>query len=291
MNPTNASRITNAGSPDFDPDALKASLDLATPVNKDAGTADQLKRRVVKPINLMGGFLEFNIDFTNDAAALLIGKRLEENCFGVVYAIQGSNPAGMLRVQFEPNGGTFATLAPGARMRIPQGASSVTLTSVTGGPASGTARVVLLRTPNIDYTEVLTSAGGGSGVTPGGSGATGLGPGGATTQAVGVTTNVPTAATDGVSLTGVSGLRVNVFQNGTNTVTGGTVVWWYYNPITARWSEGQTQQVLAPLIGRTEVVGDDLQSFVPYGRAFPELRNFTVSAGTTVTALVQTWSK
>lgn len=91
------------------------------------------------------------------------------------------------------------------------------------------------------------------------------------------TANIPSLATDGVSLAGGKGVRAVVSAPSGATISTGTLVWWLYDDATGRWAESSAQP--AVVTGRRDMAVPDEFVLVGRGRAFLEVRSATHSAG------------
>ncbi len=178
-------------------------------------------------------------------------------------------------------GGSWSAMAPGQwftghfdSVQIRRSSNSVT---------SGTARILIVRDPRVGVGQFPdTSASGGLG---GGA----VGPAGAGTQtAASAAGNIPTAATDGVSLEGVSGVRVILSAAAAQTLSGaGTVRLWLYDSTLARWVRGRIDYSVDIGTVRDIVFPDEVVR-VPRGRIYAEAISVTVSGGA-LTVTIQTW--
>ena len=99
----------------------------------------------------------------------------------------------------------------------------------------------------------------------------------------------PSAATEGMVLDNVYGLRVTVCAEATRTLTGGTLNVWLYDNATALWTLNPS---LAMIVTSNSVrcqTFPDRFVTVPYGRVLIQTSSVTVSAGTTVVVEVQAY--
>lgn len=237
-------------------DAMEVEKRAAVPVRQEA--------KATKSINTRGGFREFIVDLADARFTAGVPIVLEGQLFGLIYLVAGSDSTGRISAGFDAGGSVL--LQPGSR--IDAKASRVTLTRDVTSAASGTARFVILQEPDVRFEELVTGQSG-EGVQR-----TQLTAG---QTAVGVTTNLPTAATDGVDVTDANGIRCIVSADLGQTITGGTVVWWVFDATLGRWAESPVQETLPT--GRRDVATSDSAVGARTGRAFPELRSVTVSGG------------
>ncbi len=118
-----------------------------------------------------------------------------------------------------------------------------------------------------------------------------LGPGDTSTQTVNSAAgNVPTSATDGLSLRGVCGLRATVSAESGQTLSGaGTIKFWYYDTTlaTPRWMLNQDLSVNVTSTKRDAVL-QDYSVLVGYGRVYLEAVSVTASGGTTLVVRLET---
>lgn len=240
----------------------------------------------VKPFNQRGGHEPFNLDLSD--ARFTSPGYIEYPATGqaLVYSIQGSTPGGVLDFDFD-GGGQELFCIPGAKLIGPF--SRVIIKRNPASITSGSVYLRIINQPDVDYTELARLTPGGVLGNPSGAG---VGPAGATTQAYNVTTNIPSLATDGLSLQGVSGVRAQVISAAGSTIAGGQLIWWQYDTVTGLW--GETDMVddwaAIPRTARRIWFPLDKQVWVPEGRIYPELRSATNSAGAgAFTVRLYTW--
>lgn len=202
-------------------------------------------------------------------------KTVNGRVYGLIYRREGSSPGGRLHVDL--GGGQFADLYPGARVMAT--VDGLTISRSSAGVTSGTARLVVLRSPNANFDEPEGSDPHVQGV------ATLVGPSGATTQAHNSTNNAPVvAATDGISIVGVEGIRFDV--SAATAATAGTArVWW---SDLSNWYLGlEAGHVDLQLVAKQVVV----DSFVAarFGRAYVEMLSATNAGGGVWTVRAHTW--
>lgn len=94
-----------------------------------------------------------------------------------------------------------------------------------------------------------------------------------------VTTNLPAADTDGVSLANSKGVRAIVKAQTANTIVSGLGVWWLLDPAVGTWAESGIQVDLARTTPREAVACPDEFTTVGRGRAFLELRSVVTTGG------------
>lgn len=125
-----------------------------------------------------------------------------------------------------------------------------------------------------------------------------VGPAGAATQTANhASANIPTAVTDGVSIAGQTGARVILSAEPGRTLSGaGTLKVWLYDGTFGDAGQGWylNQNVSFSVTGTSrQLVFEDLQILAGgHGqRMYVEAVSVTVSGGTTVSVLIQTWRK
>jgi len=196
-------------------------------------------RKAAESINKRGGFVNLTFDLgdsrftTPGYIEVPVGK-----CWSIVYSVQGSTPGGALDFDFDL-GGQQLNVQPGGIMRAP--VERFTIKRNAGSVTTGTVVLRVQKEPDAEYDELFRGISNGSLGNPSGAG---VGPGGATTQTYNSAAgNIPTAATDGVSLAGVRGARLIVKANGASTITPavGQAVWWQYSTADAAWGETEFQ--------------------------------------------------
>lgn len=105
-----------------------------------------------------------------------------------------------------------------------------------------------------------------------------------------LTRAAPAAATEGMSLTGVSGYRVSVCATAGNTLSGAGFIDIYgYNPVTGLWGIAPQLRVPVTATIRCQNVADfgvDSLGRMSGWRVLPAANGITVSGGTTVTVSV-----
>lgn len=153
--------------------------------------------------------------------------------------------------------GVEVILQPGAKLRT--AFQRVEFFNTSQGANIGTLTVYLLLHPMADYF---------------------LGEGGAGnlqfatyTAPHNVTTEVPTLATQGVSLAGGKGARAAISAAGAATITSGTAVWWLYDDVQAKWAESSVTHDMARATARNAIAVPDEFVTVGRGRAFLEIRS------------------
>jgi len=197
---------------------------------------------------------------------------LARSGYAIVYARAGSNPAGRLLLH---HGGRVSAFSPGDTIQGSFRDARIELAS--GSATIGTARLILIDSPEVDYRES----------------AKGIADGclrslsyAATANS---TANVPSAITDGISLIGVTGIRTTVSAANGQTLSGaGTVVYWCWSDVLARWAESAEVSYTQDVSGRRDASFPNEEIRVSQGRIFVEARSVTVSAGALVVTL-ETW--
>lgn len=194
-------------------------------------------------------------------AALVSGVKEEIGGVEIHYLKEGSNPT--FRIDIEAIG-KFERLAPGQAFRAKFDNFTVRLSATAQNEgATGLIRLLIIKTNVGAFKEASEPP-------P-------LIVAGSSTQTYNVTTNTPSAATDGVSLEGAVGSRCIVASANGTTIAGGTVVPWYYDPITSAWYQSTFSYTLAT--GNRRCVLPDEVVTVPFGRVYYELRSATNSGG------------
>jgi hypothetical protein len=105
-----------------------------------------------------------------------------------------------------------------------------------------------------------------------------------------LTGSAPTLSTDGADLTNALGFIVTVTANTGQTITGGSLLCYYYgavstaggNAATKRWMRCPTTLDFTPATGAQDAPSGDFQTLVGYGRIQYVPSSVTVSSGTTV---------
>lgn len=246
------------------------------------GLAD---RKASPSINKRGGFKVATFDL-GDARFTTPGYiEVASGGWAIVYSVQGSTPGGALDFDFDL-GGQQLNVQPGAIMRSPF--ERFTIRRNSGSLQAGAIQLRIATEPDADYDELYRGASGGTLVNPTG---TGSGPAGATTQTYNSAAgNIPTAATDGINLAGLRGVRAIVKVNGASTITPnvGALVWWQWSTADAAWGETDMQDV--PSVTRNIWVPNDKEIWVPEGRIYAEARSLTNSGGSgAFTVRLQGW--
>jgi hypothetical protein len=272
---------------DYSTASLSSELARAQEQVKNNGTVGLNQLRIQPPINKRGGYLEKLVDLADaQFAGFEPGIPVEGTGYGLVYCYQGSTTGGQLDFEFQANGGRVFTVRPGVILRMPGMFDKVFIRLNPNSVTVGTARLIILRAPDVDYNELPPSL-----VSQQVLGnVTGIGPAGATTQAQAAAAqgvNRPTATTDGQSLSGVSGFRAVVTAPVGQTITAGTVTYWYENPTTGLWAPGPITDTL--ITGQRTAVGFDQIVYVPFGRVYAELVGGTASGAGAITVNLQTW--
>lgn len=215
-----------------------------------------------------------------DHAELTAGKVQPIQGYGLIFEIDGSTPGARIDVEC---GGELKSFAPGdyflgrfSEIRLKRASDSV---------ATGSAKFTILRSPNVakGSLRLLDSLRGTFAQST-------VGPSGSTTQeASHASNNQPVAATDGVSLEGVSGVRIIVSAEATRTLSGGgELVFWNYSTSRSRWVEGATGYTI-DRTGKRDLQFPDRVVTVKEGRLYVEARSVTVSGGTSVVVQVETF--
>lgn len=269
---------------------LRSHVETLRNAGDNFNAEQQAKKTGTAPLNQRGG--RWNLSFDLSDSRFTGGGVIEVpmSGWGLVYSIQGSDAGGVLDFDFDA-GGVEEQCEPGAVLKGPFSGFRIRRNALS--MTVGTVRIRLLTEPDADYGELAKGITGGALGNPSGGG---IGPAGATTQAYNSAAgNIPTAATDGLSLVGVTGVRANVISavGSTMTVGVGLLVWWQYDTVTGLW--GETDMTDVPLGGASATarriwIPNDKQIWVPEGRIYPELRSATNSAGSgSFTVRLYTW--
>lgn len=104
-----------------------------------------------------------------------------------------------------------------------------------------------------------------------------------------LTGSAPTLATDGVDIAGSAGFVVTVSADAAQTITGGSLLCYYYGPVnvsgtqpTFRWMRCPTSLDFTPATGARDAPSGDYQPTASVGRVFFMPSSLTVSGGTQV---------
>lgn len=245
-----------------------------------------LEERKARPtINKRGGFFTYEFDL-GDARFTAPGYiEVPVGGWEVVYSLQGSAPGGSLDVDFDL-GGISENVQPGAVLRAPF--DRFTLRRNAASITTGNVVLRIQKEPDAQYDELDRGPASGVLGNPGGAG---VGPAGATTQAYNSAAgNIPTAATDGLSLVGVRGVRAQVISAAATTISAGELHWWQYDTVLGLWGETAFTQVYALATANRIWFPGDYENWVPEGRVYPEWRSGTNSGGSgAFTVRLFTW--
>lgn len=254
-----------------------------------AGDAALRKQRDASPINQRGGHSVFTFDLSD--ARFASGGAIEYTAQGqsVTYSVQNSAPGGVLDFDFDAGGQQLGAM-PGSVLKGNFARFNVRLNPLS--MLSGQVTLRVSSQPDVQFVELAQSGG-----QLGNPNNNGIGPAGAVVQAAVANEgeNIPTAATDGVSLVGVSGVRAVVGNVG--GINGATLQWWQLytasNGLSA-WVQTDTVDVYGAASHQGAVLWmpSEHQIFVPQGRIYAELIGNIANAGTVpwIVAL-QTWGK
>lgn len=224
------------------------------------------------PINANGGLSEWLIDLSDARMAPGgAGIQVEGFCFGVIYAVSGSQQGAGLQFNFD-QGGALTTVLPGCRIDAPF--QKMTVTRAANAPATGFAKLILRKRADCDWDESALPATGSELLRV------------ATTPAANSTANVPSLATDGVDITFARGVRCILSADSGQTLTGGSVRVWLFEPGLGRWVLGNTSESVGT--GLRDFGTSDYEVAVGYGRIFFEALSVTVSAGA-LNQVTQAW--
>lgn len=228
------------------------------------------------PIDLSSGspFLDIPIDLAAVNTAGNAGVPVSSfNGQKVIYRKEGSTPGGRLNFI---SAGRVTRLYPGCYFDAP--VTGGTLQIATNSVASGTALFTIIKSKGYDFFEppyglsppiLLPGAGPGS-----------VGPAGVATQAYNSAAgNIPTAATDGLSLAGVTGVRANIVSAVGSTISAAELHWWQFDTVSQLWGETDMLDIYALSAVNRVWFPLDKQVWVPEGRIYAELRSATNSAG------------
>lgn len=111
-----------------------------------------------------------------------------------------------------------------------------------------------------------------------------------------LTGSAPTLATEGVDLTNALGYNVVVSAAAAQTITGGSLLCYFYGPVVAsvasgtaptqRWMRCPSSLDFTPGTGVRDAPSGDFQTPVGFGRIHYVPSSVTVSSGTTVTVTI-----
>lgn len=104
-----------------------------------------------------------------------------------------------------------------------------------------------------------------------------------------LTRAAPTSAADGLDLAKVRGYRVTICAASGQTLTGGALQAWYYEPIQQLWSRASSTLDETVPSGTRCKTFDDVETLVRFGRVLYATSAVTVSGGTTVTVRIDGW--
>lgn len=173
--------------------------------------------------------------------------------WGLVFPVFGQATGAALVVSLD---GVEVTIQPGAELRTPFQRMEVR----RAGSSSSSGAVVLLVLTHPDSRANLgLPANAGSGEAQ-------------YSAAHNVTNNLPTSASQGVSLANARGVRAVVAAVG-STITSGLGVWWLYDDLSQLWAESSIQVDLSRTTARQAVSLPDEFTTVGRGRAFLEVRS------------------
>ena len=245
------------------------------------------ERKARAPINERGGHTTIDFDL-GDARFTTPGYiEVPTSGWAIVYSLQGSAPGGALDIDFDL-GGIAENVQPGAVLK--GFFKRFIVRRAPGSIITGTVVLRLLREPDVEYDEL--AGGDANGVLGNPSGA-GVGPAGATTQAYNSAAgNIPTLATDGLSLTGVRGVRAQVVSALGSVITAGEVHWWQLDTPSGLWGETAFLQGYGLAVNRRIWFPGDFENWVPEGRVYPEFRSGTNDLGAgAFTVRLYTWGE
>lgn len=229
-------------------------------------------------LEVAGGFKERTIDL---ATLPTTGQGLGLQGTGLLYRRENSHPGGRITVVV---GTEVHDLYPGCVLRgkfdklwLYRSSRSVT---------SGDARLIVLTDPSVDLVEPATLTVVGFRQPKGDGTNIGVGPNGLFEQVIGSAAgNVPVAATDGMDLTDLRGLRVILSAGVGETLSGaGTLRFWQNSASRGRWVRSQDVKLAVTDSGVRDIIYPDMEVLVPEGRVYVE----AVSVTATGTALVVT---
>lgn len=103
--------------------------------------------------------------------------------------------------------------------------------------------------------------------------------------------SAPTSASEGISLDNAEGFRVSISAPATRTISGGSLLCYFYSTALARWARCPTSMDLTPGTGVRDWSSADFESLVGGGRVLYATSSVTLSAGTTVTITIQVRQK
>lgn len=230
-----------------------------------------------------------NLDLSSTDATN--GVAIGRDCFELVYLMAGSDPGGVLQLD---GIGLNKSFRPGQTIKVAasQIPGNCRVQRAPGSTQSGNAALMMILPSDVDLREQPRGFPIGSLGNPTGGG---IGPAGALTQAAGAAAfgvNKPTAATDGVPLSGVTGIRAILNASAGNTISAVTAIqWWQFDTASQLW--GPSDMADGPFsfgAGNAKVwVPVDKQMWVPEGRAYGEVIGFTDSGGGAATLRIATW--
>jgi hypothetical protein len=97
----------------------------------------------------------------------------------------------------------------------------------------------------------------------------------------------PTLATEGISLADIRGYRVVASAGAAATITGGSLLCYYYSPNTARWARCSAALDLTLATGARDSVSADFRVAAGAGRLLYAASSVTLSSGSAVVVTVE----
>lgn len=223
-------------------------------------------------IAMAGAFAEINVDMAKIADPTSYPNGLEFNTsgFGLLVSQFGSQANARVKLAFDAE--PFLTsVGPGRYFR--GRFQKLIIKADDDSVAYGNLKLIVIKHPQFDVGELLNAAAVGTlrqaSYAPG----------------YNVTTNVPALATDGIDITNCKGVRATV-ELSSSTINGGVFVFWYYDPVTAKWYESPVQETI--VTGRIRAVSSDQLVTAGFGRCYVEVRSITAAAGTPTVAAILT---
>lgn len=224
-------------------------------------------------------FTPETLDLSSSSPRIVAGSG-----YGVQFRREGSAPGG--RVNITIGGSTFPDLYPGSVLNVPF-SGGFTAERSSSSVLSGTAKLIILRSPGATFDEPPSVS---SPVwnNPGAL----IGPGGGVAQTHNhATANAPATDTDGVSLVGVSAVRITIKAlNGLAFTAGSMRLWWHDG---VQWFQGYEDSDVTLRTG----TGSDVQTTHdtkienPYGRLYAEaLSAANGGSGLILQVRIHTWT-
>jgi hypothetical protein len=207
---------------------------------------------------------------------------LTQKCYGIRFLINGSNPDA--RLDLEANGG-WTAFAPGDWIYGAFDGLTIRRSPITGAATEGSARLLLLRDPDVRAGQTDRDAAGLLSSMSVAKTANGIQQ--ARNEA---SANEPDANTPGVSLAGVRGFRVYLIADAAETFVSGTIRGWAFKAGLDRWAATPIEYDVAAAVGRRDYQFADEIPSVPEGLIYFEADTVLTSGAGNLYVVVETWA-